>query len=194
MVTLLLLSFSISWYCRFHCLCGSKPLIPYKCSETWAGLDDLRSTSICFHLLFHSLWIYTPLDCFESVVFATFRQHGQGVRTQSRDPYFNPLGLPCWDKIRASNMALKQQQKNRWNGNKQHKDCLNTNISMAYSSKCEPPPPHPTPPHPTKQGSLVHITTFLFRKKQGALYTIFLVNWTLALVKCVSVSTLLKLV
>ena len=32
-------------------------------------------------------------------------------------------------------MALKQQLKSRWNGDKQHKDGLNTN--RAYSSHCK---------------------------------------------------------
>ena len=34
-------------------------------------------------------------------------------------------------------MALKLWQKNRWNGNKQHKDGLNTDRDMAYSSERE---------------------------------------------------------
>ena len=34
-------------------------------------------------------------------------------------------------------MPLKLWQKNRWNGNKQHKDGLNTNGDTAYSSKHE---------------------------------------------------------
>ena len=50
-------------------------------------------------------------------------------------------------------MALKLWQKNRWSGNKQHKDGLNTDRDMAYSSERETtnskfrlgtymPPPH----------------------------------------------------
>ena len=34
-------------------------------------------------------------------------------------------------------MASKEWQKTRWNGNRQHKDGLNTNRDMAYSSTCE---------------------------------------------------------
>ena len=34
-------------------------------------------------------------------------------------------------------MALKQWHKTRWNGNKWHKDGLNTDRNMAYSSKCK---------------------------------------------------------
>ena len=55
-------------------------------------------------------------------------------------------------------MASKEWQKTRWNGNRQHKDSLNTDRDMAYSSTCEmtvfemqtkgkfdpPPPPRQT--------------------------------------------------
>ena len=34
-------------------------------------------------------------------------------------------------------MASKEWQKTRWNGNRRHKDGLNTNRDMAYSSTCE---------------------------------------------------------
>lgn len=33
----------------------------------------------------------------------------------------------CWGKVPISNMALKKRHKKRWNGDKQHKDALNTN-------------------------------------------------------------------
>ena len=97
----------------------------------------LQTTSICFHLLFHSLWIYASLDCFESVVFATFRQPGWGVRTlnlQSRDPYFKPLPLhrlpstswPCWGHIR-----VKLWQATRpWNSNIRLDKMVTNNIKM----------------------------------------------------------------
>ena len=54
-------------------------------------------------------------------------------------------------------MASKEWQKTRWNGNRQHKDSLNTDRDMAYSSTYEmtvfemqtkgkfaPPPPRQT--------------------------------------------------
>ena len=60
-------------------------------------------------------------------------------------------------------MASKEWQKTRWNSNRWHKDGLNTNRDMAYSSTCEmtvfemqtkgkyePPPPPP----PNLRGSL----------------------------------------
>ena len=37
------------------------------------------------------------------------------------------LMRPCWGKIPTSNMALKKQHNERWNGHKQHEDALNTN-------------------------------------------------------------------
>ena len=43
---------------------------------------------------------------------------------------------PCLGKISTSYMALKQWHKTRWNGDKEHKDGLNTNRNMAYS-KCQ---------------------------------------------------------
>ena len=55
-------------------------------------------------------------------------------------------------------MASKEWQKTRWNGNRRHKDGLNTDRDMAYSSTCEmtvfemqtkgkfDPPPPPAKP------------------------------------------------
>ena len=37
----------------------------------------------------------------------------------------------------VKDMVLKQRHKTRWNGDKRHKDGLNNNREMAYSSKCE---------------------------------------------------------
>ena len=67
----------------------------------------------------------------------------------------------------VKDMVLKQRHKTRWNGDKRHKDGLNNNREMAYSSKCErtvfeiqtmeittlPSPPHLRGTHWIKFGS-----------------------------------------
>ena len=92
---------------------------------------------------------------------------------------------PCKGKILTLiNMGLKQRRKTISNGDKWHKDGLNTDMDIANSSKCKltlfeiqtreihAPPPPPTPP---KRTSVIPCTCSLNMNEWGILFW----KWTM---------------
>ena len=64
-------------------------------------------------------------------VLSTSKQHPVTTSTKACPPkYSQKLLKPCWSRILTSDMAFKQGQKSRWNGDKPH-----TVLKMGYS-KC----------------------------------------------------------
>ena len=76
-----------------------------------------RSSMICECRSFGWFeWLAMIGDCVPS----TSKQHPVTTSTKACPPkYSQKLLKPCWSRILTSDMALKQGQKTRWNGDKQ---------------------------------------------------------------------------